>query len=99
MLPIEDGGITPEEQALLDRELNRLKEACGKLHEHFDTVQIFCTSQAEDNKTTNKFQYGTGNGFAIYGQVKSYVLSTEESFKEEGYKSVEEEDGDDIGKL
>ena len=84
------------ENERLEKELKRLKEACNKLGEHFDTVQIFCTKQAEDNKTTDKFEYGQGNGFAIYGQVKNFVLATEQGFKLAGVLQPEEDDSLDL---
>jgi hypothetical protein len=85
-------GLPQTEDERLEKELNRLKLVCGKLSEFFDTVQIFCTKQAEDNKSTDKFEYGQGNGYAIYGQVKSFVIATEQAFKMDILCSDDEDD-------
>jgi hypothetical protein len=61
-------------------DLNRLKQACGSLHEHFDTVQIFATRCDDAGNNTMHCFYGAGNWFARYGQVKSFVNDTEKDY-------------------
>jgi len=90
MLELEPEGTPPEEKERLDKELKRLKEAAGRLGEHFDTVKIFCTKQSDDGQETDKYEYGIGNFFAIYGHIKNYVLATEQAFK--GDLLIEEDD-------
>lgn len=63
-----------------DADLQRLKDACAQLGEHFDTVQIFVTRFAdstEEDGTVNA-AWGTGNWFARYGQVKSWQVKQDE---------------------
>ena len=88
-----------KERLRLETELNRLKMACGKLGEYFDTVQIFCTKQSEDNKSTDKYEYGQGNGYAIYGQVKEFIITTEKRFELGLMEDLESEEDEDVDKM
>jgi hypothetical protein len=87
------------EEARLEKELNRLKLSCAKLSEFFDTVQIFCTKQSDDRSLTEKFEYGHGNGYAIYGQIKNYILATEQAFKMSALSDLESDEDDEKGDL
>jgi hypothetical protein len=62
-------------QNVLD--IARIKEACAKLGEHFDTVQIFCTREGETRSATVHLSRGVGNWFARYGQLKHYLREIE----------------------
>jgi hypothetical protein len=54
---------------------------CAKeLSENFDTVQIFLTKHSNvsaEIEDTEALYYGLGNKFAIYGQIKNWVLTEE----------------------
>jgi hypothetical protein len=62
-------------------ELARVAAHCDQLAEHFDTVQIFVTRNA-DNETeeegTVNIQLGRGNWFARYGQVHQWIVKSDE---------------------
>lgn len=50
-----------------------------ELAEGYDTVQIFLTkhSDGKDIEDTESLYFGLGNRFAIYGQIKNWVLTEE----------------------
>jgi len=50
-----------------------------ELAEGYDTVQIFLTrhSDGKDVEDTESLYFGLGNRFAIYGQIKNWVLTEE----------------------
>lgn len=71
-----------------DADLQRLKDACMKLGEHFGTVQIFTTRFAdstEEDGTVNA-AWGIGNWFARYGQIKSWQVKQDEITRIEARK-------------
>jgi hypothetical protein len=72
--------MTPQEQADLDR----LKEACQKLGEHYDSVHIFATRHESGalNGTVNA-QWGQGNWFARYGQIQAWLIKQDEGSRSE----------------
>jgi hypothetical protein len=63
-----------------DIDLNRIKQAVQALYEHFDTVQVFATRCADNGSDTVHCNYGTGNWFARFGHVKSFVNDTEKGY-------------------
>lgn len=65
------------------------RHACA-IGEHFDTVQIFCTKET-DTGTRSK-NYGVGNWYARYGQVRDWVLSCEAQTKLLAQREITEED-------
>ncbi len=60
---------------MTDDETKRLVEkAASELGEHFDSVRIFVTWQAEDNQSiTRSLDISYGNWFASFGQVLEWV--------------------------
>jgi hypothetical protein len=70
-------------------DLDRVKKACSELGEHFDTVQIFVTRHEPSEGGTVNVQWGEGNWFARYGQVKSWTISEDEAFREDPGKDRE----------
>ena len=60
-----------------DIDLNRVKQATGALREHFDTVHIFVTRCDDSGHNTTHCYHGTGNWFARYGHIKSFIQDTE----------------------
>ena len=70
-----------------DAELKLLQDACEKLGEHFETVHIFVTrikddDSPEDRGTINA-NWGSGNWFARYGQIQSWVTKQDEQTRKE----------------
>jgi hypothetical protein len=61
-----------------DRDIEMVKGHCARLAEHFDAVQIFVTRPSEDGTVT--CQWGSGNWYARYGQVKAWVIGEEKEF-------------------
>lgn len=66
-----------------------LKATSARLSEHFDTVQIFVTRQTSDG--TVNCQWGSGNWFARYGQIKQWLVKEDEAACVECRKSEDEE--------
>lgn len=64
-----------------DQELEVVKQHVAQLSEHFDSVQIFCTRHVNNDVGTVHIHYGAGNFFARYGQIKSWLLKTDEGEK------------------
>ena len=51
-----------------------------ELSEGYDTVQIFLTRHVDINKNiedTESLYFGIGNKFAIYGQIRNWLLTEE----------------------
>lgn len=51
-----------------------------ELSEGYDTVQIFLTRHVDINKNiedTESLHFGVGNKFAIYGQIRNWLLTEE----------------------
>lgn len=71
--------------AMEQRDMALLKKAAGQLMEHFDTVQIFVTKQCEGAGDTVNANWGCGNWFARYGQVRGWLV-----YQESNLEPVEE---------
>ena len=54
-----------------------LKRACALLRKHFEHVQVFAQRSAGDGATRTA-QYGEGNWYARYGQVREWLLRKED---------------------
>ena len=67
-----------------EQDLERLRKACGELIEHFDTVHIFATrhESGELNGTVN-VNFGKGNWFGRYGQIKIWMTQEEEESRQQ----------------
>jgi hypothetical protein len=62
-------------------DLKRVNEALNVLGEHFDSVHVFATRhESGELNGTIRISRGTGNYFARYGQIKSWV-SVEEAIE------------------
>jgi hypothetical protein len=76
-------GLPTGEEAVSEKEedIQRVKDACNTLSEFFDSVQIFATrfngNDGDDAGTVN-IQWGTGNWFCRYGQVKLWTIKQDE---------------------
>lgn len=66
-----------------DKDVRRLKAMAEQLGEYYDSVQIFVT-KPNDQMGTESITYGCGNDFAIYGQVRAWVLQKEDRLKDGG---------------
>lgn len=68
-----------------DIDMERLKKAVAELAEHFDTVQIFTTRESDHlddgGEGTVNANYGAGNWFARYGQVRNWLVKSEEEIR------------------
>lgn len=62
-----------------DADVAMLREAAEKLSEHFDSVHIFTTRYESnlDHGTIN-VNWGTGNWFARYGQIRTWLKRQDE---------------------
>ncbi len=65
-----------------DEELKLLDDACMRLGEHFDTVQIFVTRHDNDDEGTVTAHLGHGNWFARRGQISEWLMKSNERSKE-----------------
>lgn len=69
-----------------------LKSAAQALGEHFDTVQIFTTRhESGELDGTVRSNYGCGNWYARYGQVRQWVIMEDEAARELARKREESE--------
>lgn len=70
-----------------DIELQRVKDACEVLAEHFDSVHIFTTRLKDDeapgDRGTVHITWGSGNWFTRYGQIKSWLIKQDEQSRKE----------------
>ena len=63
-------------------DLKIVKDACARLMEHFDSVQILTTRDDHKIGTVN-VSFGSGNYFSRIGLVRNWLLTEEEYSKEE----------------
>lgn len=70
-----------------ENDMNILQSVVARLSEHFDTVQVFTTKRSNSSDGTENCQWGSGNWFARYGQVKQWVIKQDEDFREDVRKS------------
>jgi len=94
-----------------ERSYKQIVKLVNEIAENYDSVQIFLTKHTDVNKNyedTESIYYGVGNKFAIFGQIKSWILTEERkmtniadlNFDSEvfGEEEGEDEDGEDEGK-
>lgn len=80
--------MSPEEQREADIAL--LRQACDRLGESFDCVQIFASRHMPaELDGTRVVNYGSGNWYARYGQVKHWLIEHEEVCRELSRRDVE----------
>jgi len=63
-----------------ERSHKQIMKSVKDLAEGFDTVQIFLTKHCDSDKETEDTEslyFGLGNKFAIYGQIKNWILTEE----------------------
>jgi hypothetical protein len=63
-----------------ERSHKQIMKCVKELSESYDTVQIFLTRHVDINKNiedTESLYFGIGNKFAIYGQVRNWLLTEE----------------------
>lgn len=65
-----------------DHDLKMVREAAERLGEHFDSVQILTTRHEPGTEDgTVNVNYGVGNWFTRYGQVREWLIKCEERTK------------------
>lgn len=66
----------------MDAEIDKIRslvdDACIRLIEHVDSVQIMVTFHAENGETTSSYEKGMGNFFARLGQVSEWLAMQRE---------------------
>lgn len=66
-----------------DRELEIIQQHVDALGEHFETVQIFVTRHdAAIEEGTISATLGSGNWLARYGQVREWIIKSDERARE-----------------
>lgn len=70
-----------------DKDLGILKDACSKLGEHFESVHIFVTKSYDPDdpqeRGTINASWGSGNWFARYGQIRTWIIKQDEQARKE----------------
>ena len=61
-----------------DKMVNRLRDACAALSSEFDSVHIFASKHRPEQGGTASVNYGIGNYFSRYGQVRVWIVREEE---------------------
>ena len=82
---------------MTEQQLSPLKKAIHDLGEHFESVQIFASTHqpAEVGRTVHA-SAGVGNWYARYGQIREWIIRTEEETKcSVRLECVNEDDGDE----
>ena len=76
--------MSADPQKVIDSDMERVREACRLLIEHFEGVQIFCSRhESGELDGTINCQYGLGNWYARYGQVSAWLVKQDEEFRME----------------
>lgn len=73
-----------------DADVKMIREHANQLGEHYENVQIFCSQR--DGEKTLELQVGIGNFNARYGQIKRWVIRTEEQERIDIRNEMDEED-------
>ena len=58
---------------MIDGDMVYIRAAAARLAEHFDCVQIFASRVEDNNRETIHYDYGLGNWFARYGQIRHFI--------------------------
>lgn len=91
--------MSNEERASRDRIVQLVRDACTRLAEHVDTVQIMVTFHAEDGEHTDSYDEGVGNFYARQAKVDEWLRFQREyqrceARRREGYYPSERGGGD-----
>ncbi len=74
--------MTHDEQREAD--IAMLKKVSEQLSEHFDSVQLFASRHMPaELDGTRIVNYGSGNWYARYGQVRMWITEHEEAARED----------------
>lgn len=68
------------------RALKLLSWHCGRLIEHFDSVQIVCTKSHGSNGTAH-VTWGMGNWYARFGSVAAWMKHQSESLTDSDHEN------------
>ena len=79
--------MNSESEQASDQE--RIVKACEQLGEYFETVHIFCTRVETDGTRTHS--HGSGNWFARYGQIRTWIIKQDEFSKAQCHRENENE--------
>jgi hypothetical protein len=67
---------------MTEQQQSVLRKAAHDLGEHFDTIQIFVTThQPAELGGTMHGSLGVGNWYARYGQIREWLIRTDEDAK------------------
>ncbi len=82
---------------MTEQHLSPLKKAIHDLGEHFESVQIFVsTHQPAEVGGTVHASAGVGNWYSRYGQIREWIIRTEEETRcSVRLECVNEDDGDE----
>lgn len=58
-----------------EKKLELIRNQAKILSPSFDTVMIFATKYDPETGDTSQFNFGIGNWFARYGQVKDWIIA------------------------
>lgn len=73
-----------------EKDLALINDALNTLIEHFDSVQIFVSRHEEAvSNGTITLQNGRGNWFTRYGQIKQWIIRSDESARIEERNPIE----------
>lgn len=66
-----------------EADMERVEKCAQQLGEHFDTVQILVSRHEPGTEDgTVNISYGLGNWFARFGQVRDWLIKTDERTRE-----------------
>ena len=82
---------------MTEQHLSPLKKAIHDLGEHFESVHIFVsTHQPAEVGGTVHASAGVGNWYSRYGQIREWIIRTEEETRRSvRLECVNEDDGDE----
>lgn len=81
------GGVWGGER--VNEDVDMVKRVAAQLGEHYDSVQIFATRSESGQGGTVHAEYGVGNWYARFGQVREWLSTQEEVAKESVRKGDE----------
>lgn len=71
-----------------DKKLQLIKNQAAILEPSFDSVHIFATKYDPESGDTSQFNFGTGNWFSRYGQVRYFIVFEEAKTAKQGKESA-----------
>lgn len=63
--------------------IQKIKDLCKEVYPYIDSIRVFITKHENNELGTTRYDYGLGNWYAQYGQVKEWCETATENTSSE----------------